>query len=81
MSAEKTLFDFAKTKAPRDKARVLRVEIFKRPESRFFQALITFDGYRKRITTRKTDPLSAKQFAELAYHHFNRLAKKGELKK
>ena len=56
--------------AARKKSVVLRVIIFKRPGSKFFQASVSLSGKRKRITTRTMIPQAAKEFAELAYRHF-----------
>jgi len=57
------------------KIAVLTVELFRRKDSRFWQAKITAPGFKKKITTRTVMKDSAKQFAELAYFHFNRLTK------
>lgn len=56
----------------RGKSVVLRVTIFTRPESKFFQASISIAGKRKRLTTRTVMRQSAMEFAELAYRHFAR---------
>ena len=76
---EKPLFETTGGGASRNKANVLRVAIYKREGSMYYQALIRFDEYRKRISTHTTHPGSARQFAELAYKHFDRLARRGEL--
>jgi len=66
-----------KEKKPRTKKKVavLTVELFRRKDSRFWQAKITAPGFKKKITTRTVMASSAKQFAELAFFHFNRLTK------
>ena len=76
---EKPLFETTGGASSRNKANVLLVAIYKREGSKYFQALIRFDEYQKRISTHTTHQGSARQFAELAYKHFNRLAARGEL--
>ena len=56
----------------RRKAQVLRVAIFKRKHSRFWQARVVRKGKLVRITTRTQNETAAKEFAELAYRHFAR---------
>lgn len=51
---------------------VLRVAIFQRKGSRFFQASIRQGKFWKRITTRTTIRASAKEFAELVYRQVSR---------
>ncbi len=62
------------------KASVLTIKIFKRRGSRYWQALIRHGKLKKRITTRSIMESSAREFAELAYRHFAREARKGALK-
>ena len=66
-----------KEKKPRErkKVAVLTVELFRRKDSRFWQAKITAPGFKKKITTRTVIKSSAKEFAQLAYNHFNRVTK------
>ena len=60
------------------KVSVLKIELFRRKGSRFYQARITSDAIKKRISTRTINPTAAEEFAVLAYRHFSRLQKKGE---
>jgi hypothetical protein len=62
------------------------VELFKRKGSRFWQAKIvmpgepgTKDRVLKRMSTRSINPITAKEFAELAYRHFSKLLRTGKL--
>lgn len=64
-----------KSRGTKKAAAVLSVQIFKRKDSRFWQAKITAPGFKKKITTRTVIASSAREFAELAYFHFNRLTK------
>ena len=48
----------------------IKVAIFRRKGSRFWQALSKHGKQRKRLSTRSTHESSAKEFAELAYRHF-----------
>lgn len=54
----------------------IRIGIFRRKASRFWQALIVWNGYRKRVTTRTTLKASALQYAELAYRHYSAESRK-----
>lgn len=56
----------------RKKSQVLRVTIFRRTGSRFWQARVNIKGKLKRITTRTLNRAAAEQFAELAYRNFAR---------
>lgn len=60
------------TPSRRKKAQVLRVTIFRRKGSSFWQARVVHKGKTKRITTRTRLESAAKEFAELAYRHFAR---------
>ena len=51
---------------------VLRVAIFRRKGSRYYQASVRKGKFLKRITTRTQSPAAAKEFAELAYRQFAR---------
>ena len=64
----------------RSKSVVLRVTIFKRKGSKFYQASVSIAGERKRITTRSVSRQSASEFAELAYRHFSRMSQLGKSK-
>jgi hypothetical protein len=61
------------------KASVLKVEIFKRKGSRYWQARIVFDKILKRISTRTIIKAAAEEFAVLAFKHYSRLHREGKL--
>jgi hypothetical protein len=51
---------------------VLRVAIFQRKGSKYYQASIRKGKFWKRCTTRTQNPAAAQEFAELAYRQFSR---------
>jgi len=54
----------------------IRITLFRRAGSRFRQALIVWQGRRKRLTTRATIKASAEEYAHLAYRHFSAESRK-----
>lgn len=71
--------DGRRSKKSAKAATIITVEVYKLKDSRFWQANVRFGKWRKRISTRTTIDKSAHEFAELAFRHFSRLAKKGSL--
>jgi len=68
------------------KVSVVKVEIYKRKGSRYWQSRIVLPGtgeakdrVLKRISTRTVMKASAQEFAELAYRHFSKLQREGKL--
>lgn len=60
------------TPSRRKKSQVLRVTLFRRKGSRYWQARVVIKGQLKRITTHTQNRVAAEEFAELAYRHFAR---------
>jgi hypothetical protein len=54
----------------RKQSQVLRITVFRRSGSRFWQARVSVKGRIKRITTRTQNRAAAEEFAMLAYRHF-----------
>jgi len=61
------------------KCKVIAVEIFKRRDSRFWQAKIFIAGKLIRVSTRKMIKAAAMEYALLAFRQVSRPQAKGEL--
>ena len=60
------------TPSKRRGSQVLRVTIFRRKGSRYWQARVWIKGKLSRITTRTQNRAAAEEFAVLAWRHFSR---------
>ena len=59
------------TPSRRKKSQVLRITVFRRSGSRFWQARVSVKGKIKRITTRTQNRAAAEDFAMIAYRYFD----------
>ncbi len=59
-----------------DSITAIRISIFHRKGSRYWQALIVWGNRRKRVTTRTTIKASALEYAQLAYRHYSSESRK-----
>jgi hypothetical protein len=68
--ASATLLPKTKERKAATKKTVLVITLFKRPDSKFWQAKVRDGkGKPKRLTTRTLSPQAAAEFAELLYRH------------